>query len=275
MNNRTCIIEECGSKVLARKMCSKHYYRFMNHGTPHANNRMSREGVCLVESCGKRIRAKGFCASHYDAERRTRKRQQLCTYEGCTNGQAEKKLCKTHYALSIAGTYTLTCLICGTTKERKYSSNGRKAATCSSECKTQLAIRTKRFGLDSHISRTVRERNTEEFIQIIQSRVDINEKGCWVWRGHLNASGYGNTRCNAKTWATHRLVASMTSETYTEELPVHHTCANRACCNPKHLRVVTPQENAAEMMERNAYKRRIEELEAALAELCPDHSLLQ
>ena len=57
-------------------------------------------------------------------------------------------------------------------------------------------------------------------------------------------------------------------------LAVHHACANRACCNPDHLRVVTPAENAAEMFERNSYIRRIAALEAALAELDPTHPLM-
>ncbi|MFJ7227694.1 HNH endonuclease [Streptomyces sp. NPDC098090] len=43
--------------------------------------------------------------------------------------------------------------------------------------------------------------------------------------------------------------------------PVHHRCAKPACFNPDHLQLVTQRENVAEMLERNAYIKRIEELE--------------
>ncbi|MFI9580387.1 HNH endonuclease signature motif containing protein [Streptomyces sp. NPDC052236] len=47
----------------------------------------------------------------------------------------------------------------------------------------------------------------------------------------------------------------------TTGFPVHHKCAAPACFNPDHLQLVTQRENVAEMLERNSYIKRIQELE--------------
>ena len=255
-------------------MCSKHYIRFMQHGDPHHVSRMKRAGECMVERCGRPVHATRLCSRHYEAQRRAVRAEEECRLAGCARGVFSSGLCKKHYAESIAKEYDFTCVVCGLSERRKLNSNGNKTSTCGPNCKSLLIAQTKQYGGSSRISVSVRERNVDEFLRLIKSRTDTNEHGCWVWSGFLDKNGYGNTRCNSQTWYAHRLVAHMVLTNYSESLPVHHVCANRACCNPDHLRVVTPQENSAEMMERNHYLRRIAELERVVLELAPGHEVL-
>jgi hypothetical protein len=61
----------------------------------------------------------------------------------------------------------------------------------------------------------------------------------------------------------------------TRGMEVHHTCARTRCFNPDHLELVSQQANIAESKERSAYRRRIAELERALADINPGHALLE
>lgn len=67
----------------------------------------------------------------------------------------------------------------------------------------------------------------EEIISRILARIDICNAGCWNWQGPTSGSGrgggYGRMSLNGRT--------------------VAHKCANRLCCNPDHLELVTHREN--------------------------------
>ena len=56
---------------------------------------------------------------------------------------------------------------------------------------------------------------------------------------------------------------------------MHHKCGVSRCFNPDHLQLVSQKDNIAEMKERNAYINRIQDLELALFEMCPNHPLLE
>jgi hypothetical protein len=71
---------------------------------------------------------------------------------------------------------------------------------------------------------------------------------CWLWTGSRNEWGYG-TLCKTKTepaGLAHRLVFKLSGITIPEGKVVDHICRVRNCVNPKHLRIVTPAENATE-----------------------------
>lgn len=76
------------------------------------------------------------------------------------------------------------------------------------------------------------------------SRRILKESGCWEFDGHIMNTGYGEIRYLHKTWLVHRLsLKAFKPDEYKEELDVLHSCNNRKCFNPDHLRSGTQSEN--------------------------------
>lgn len=97
--------------------------------------------------------------------------------------------------------------------------------------------------------------------------------GCREWMRRLDGNGYGKINVGSRTVGAHRLMAEAVHGPLHGQ-PVHHTCANRMCIAPAHLQPISERENIAEMIERNWYKRRIADLEEALAQVDPSHPLI-
>ncbi len=66
-------------------------------------------------------------------------------------------------------------------------------------------------------------------------RLVIQEDGCFVWPGQLRPDGYGIGRLNAKQVRVHCVIYEHFRGLVLEGKVLHHTCKNRACCNPEHL----------------------------------------
>lgn len=79
------------------------------------------------------------------------------------------------------------------------------------------------------------------FIKLINNLKKASS-GCWEWQGGINRDGYGNTIYKGTQTSAHRLMMFFTKINL-EGLFVDHICKNRKCCNPEHLRLVTPTEN--------------------------------
>jgi len=84
------------------------------------------------------------------------------------------------------------------------------------------------------------------------SRVLGFEGGCWEWTGAIDTRGYGNLRVDGKTARAHRVAYSLVHG----EIPsgeghhgtvIMHTCDNRLCCNPDHLKATDQSGNMADM----------------------------
>jgi hypothetical protein len=66
---------------------------------------------------------------------------------------------------------------------------------------------------------------------------------CWEAR-RLGAGGYGmSVRDGERVMPLHRAAVLLDGREIPDEMDVHHECGNRACANPKHLRVVSRAEN--------------------------------
>ena len=102
---------------------------------------------------------------------------------------------------------------------------------------------------------------------------------CTVWLGWCAGRDGDRPRVslgNGRSYSVYRLLMAKHLGCAIDELPpIHHKCANTRCVTLDHLQPVTTRENNAEMMERQFYKKRIKDLEAALKKADPLNPLLK
>ena len=66
---------------------------------------------------------------------------------------------------------------------------------------------------------------------------------CWPWLGAHDSNGYGCLEINGKLTRAHRVVWELTHKRKVGKFKVRHTCDNKPCCNPRHLRRGTQKQN--------------------------------
>ena len=87
------------------------------------------------------------------------------------------------------------------------------------------------------------------YLERIDARYDKpSENECWVWTGYLRPDGYGRAYAGKidgkyKLIRTHRAMYELYVGQIPLNLTIDHLCRNRACGNPKHLRILTLSEN--------------------------------
>lgn len=207
--------------------------------------------TCSVDECHTRAKARGLCDRHLQRLYRSERRwPRVC--EGC----GEKFLARWH------GTrFCYDKCTSGRTPHPSVVVGGGTTGLATVESATGLRPAFLKQDWDAVLAS----------IRTQVKKID----GCWVWGGSIDDRGYGRVTMAGRRMLTHRVVAIATNGgPLPAGMQVHHTCANTACCNPDHLQVVTPADNAAEMRDRHRLQRRIQALEAALSDLDPGHPLL-
>lgn len=72
---------------------------------------------------------------------------------------------------------------------------------------------------------------------------------CWEWLAGRMENGYGRVYVNGRHYYTHRYVWKLLTGN-DPTLDILHSCDNRGCCNPSHLREGTAKDNARDRHER-------------------------
>lgn len=79
--------------------------------------------------------------------------------------------------------------------------------------------------------------------------------GCWIWRGAVGSSGYGNVVIGGRTVGAHRLAYSMAFGDIQLGFVVRHRCDTKLCVNPEHLEVGTQAETVRDAATRGRLRR--------------------
>jgi len=89
-----------------------------------------------------------------------------------------------------------------------------------------------------------RHANWQDPVERALAKFEIDESGCWVWRGSRFRTGYANIANDpGKTRLAHRVVYEALVGPIPQGLVLDHLCRVRHCINPEHLELVTGLEN--------------------------------
>lgn len=98
-----------------------------------------------------------------------------------------------------------------------------------------------------------RRHERDAILAKIRAFSEVNpETGCWDWVRYLNDSGYGEVYWDGDNWTATRLVHTAIHGELSKELDICHSCDNRLCVNPDHLRADSHLNN---QLEASAKKR--------------------
>lgn len=104
---KTCSVSDCGSRLVARGYCSKHYRRFMKWGDPLCAGWINPP-TCSVEGCDKPTDRRAMCSMHYSRAKRHGSLEKpsrprpvnggRCSVGDCPHPAKSRGMCGSHYA---------------------------------------------------------------------------------------------------------------------------------------------------------------------------------
>lgn len=83
-----------------------------------------------------------------------------------------------------------------------------------------------------------------------------SEDECWMWKGAIDADGYGFFRHEHRNLKSHRVAFKIHHKQDPQSGLVCHSCDVPGCCNPKHLFLGTPSQNMQDMASKGRFPNR-------------------
>uniref|UniRef100_A0A6H1ZVK7 Putative homing endonuclease n=1 Tax=viral metagenome TaxID=1070528 RepID=A0A6H1ZVK7_9ZZZZ len=101
-----------------------------------------------------------------------------------------------------------------------------------------------------------RSKNEMNLSQRFWSKVDRKSPlECWNWDAHIGSDGYGQFWFKGKLIHAHRVAWMIRNDFYIPDgMIVLHTCDNKRCVNPYHLKLGTYSDNMKDTMDRSSYR---------------------
>lgn len=170
--------------------------------------------ICSIPDCGKPTHSRGWCSTHYS--------------RWCRHGDPS--------VANVRARKEESCSLLDCDKPVRY--NGM--------CGTHAGNK-RRYG------HAVPVRDWPLIARLADVGWDVDDRGCWLWRGALNDSGYGILaahRLGLRYARVHRLMWEMHDGPIPDGLMIRHRCDTPACVNPDHLEPGTQEDNMGDMVER-------------------------
>lgn len=164
---------------------------------------------CSVDDCANKVMAMGWCSKHYSRWHRY----------GDLN--ANNKLAKPKPPCEIVGCKEIS----------------HKKSLCSAHY-----YQMRKYGCEHRAKAT-----HGAPAKFIHDNANHAGSDCLLWPFKSKTHGYGMMRINGKTIGAHRYMCVIAyGAAPFSNAEVAHSCNNRACVNPQHLRWATAEENASD-----------------------------
>lgn len=175
----------------------------------------------------------------------------ICSVDSCNNAQFVRGMCRAHY---------LRWYRHGST-DRKHRATPCAVFDCQNMqavkglCKAHHARMVRRGSAELHPKFGVGETPEARFWS--KAAVTANPDRCWIWQRTVRRDGYGKVWFSDHHHAAHRLAFFFTHRRHPDAgLFVLHSCDNKLCINPSHLREGTHEDNMRDVVLRQRRKQK-------------------
>lgn len=211
---------------------------------------------CMIEGCNRMVEAKQLCSGHYRAQIV----KPPCSVEGCDRPSKAQNLCNPHYLRFMRHGNTDTIRVRNICTIDNCNSYAMGRGLC-----RKHYTRWRQHG-DPNIVLQTRSADGEFEQRFWQkAALTANTDHCWDWQRTITRTGYAMTTLthkpdvfqstNAKTVSAHRLAYALFYKSDPGGRMVLHSCDNRRCINPHHLRLGTHRDNMDDAVSRKRHAR--------------------